>query len=167
MLKTIGRLLTGLNWLNWLVGGLLIVMLAVTFLLEGRLMLGLSHRYGADNAARLVPVFRMLLALTLPMMVAAHIVFTRLRAIVASVASHDGLSRANANRLRQIAWALLATQLLDLIYGIFAPGLSATTGEYFGWSPGLTGWLAVLLLFVLARVFHEGAGMREELDATV
>jgi hypothetical protein len=30
-----------------------------------------------------------------------------------------------------------------------------------------SGWLAVLLVFVLARVFAVGAGMREELEGTV
>jgi hypothetical protein len=31
----------------------------------------------------------------------------------------------------------------------------------------ITGWLAVLLTFVLARVFAEGARMRDELEGTV
>ncbi|MEO7864334.1 MAG: hypothetical protein ABIR63_00465 [Sphingomicrobium sp.] len=34
-----------------------------------------------------------------------------------------------------------------------------------GFSPG--GWLAVLLTFVLARVFAEGTLMREDLEGTV
>jgi hypothetical protein len=42
----------------------------------------------------------------------------------------------------------------------------AGTNE-FEWSFGLTGWIAVLMLFVLARVFHQGARMREELEGTV
>jgi hypothetical protein len=31
----------------------------------------------------------------------------------------------------------------------------------------VTGWLSVLLTFLLARVFAEGATMREELEGTV
>ena len=31
----------------------------------------------------------------------------------------------------------------------------------------LTGWLAILLLFVLAQVFLEGTRMREDLEGTV
>jgi hypothetical protein len=34
-----------------------------------------------------------------------------------------------------------------------------------GFSPG--GWLAVILTFVLARVFAEGTLMREDLEGTV
>jgi hypothetical protein len=31
----------------------------------------------------------------------------------------------------------------------------------------VTGWLAILMLFVLAQVFLEGTRMREELEGTV
>jgi hypothetical protein len=36
-----------------------------------------------------------------------------------------------------------------------------------GWSFSVTRWLAVLLLFVLARVFEQGSRMREDLAGTV
>ena len=32
---------------------------------------------------------------------------------------------------------------------------------------GMTGWLAVVLLFVLARVFEEGTHMREDLETMI
>jgi hypothetical protein len=32
---------------------------------------------------------------------------------------------------------------------------------------GVTGWVAVVLLFVLARVFEEGALMREDLETMI
>ena len=35
------------------------------------------------------------------------------------------------------------------------------------WGFSLTRWLAVLMLFVLARVFEQGARMREDLEGTV
>jgi hypothetical protein len=35
------------------------------------------------------------------------------------------------------------------------------------WNFSLTPWLAVLLLFVLARVFDHGTRMRAELEGTV
>ena len=37
----------------------------------------------------------------------------------------------------------------------------------FDWSFSLTPWLAVVLLFVLARVFDEGTRMRDDLEGTV
>ena len=48
-----------------------------------------------------------------------------------------------------------------------AVATSKATGEYFGWSLSLTGWIAVPLLFVLANVFREGAAMRADLEGTV
>ena len=35
------------------------------------------------------------------------------------------------------------------------------------WNFSLTRWLAVLLLFVLSRVFEQGARMRDDLEGTV
>lgn len=35
------------------------------------------------------------------------------------------------------------------------------------WTFSFTPWIAVLLLFVLARVFAHGARMREDLEGTV
>jgi hypothetical protein len=35
------------------------------------------------------------------------------------------------------------------------------------WNFSVTPWLAVLLCFVLARVFEEGTRMREDLEGTV
>ena len=71
-------------------------------------------------------------------------------------------------RLQAIAWALLGQQLLQLVIGTdrqdrFDAGASAAYRRRF--SP--SGWLAVILPFVLARVFAEGALMREDLEGTV
>ncbi len=75
---------------------------------------------------------------------------------------------ANAARLRAIAWALLALELTHYIVGAVAAGISAAGVPIdISWGFSLTRWLAVLLLFVLARVFEEGAHLREELAGTV
>jgi hypothetical protein len=44
---------------------------------------------------------------------------------------------------------------------------SAAVPLNISWGFSLTRWLAVLLLFVVARVFEQGARMREELEGTV
>ena len=64
---------------------------------------------------------------------------------------------------------LLALQLLSLAIaadrqGDLDPGQSRSVLDA-GFS--INGWLAVLLTFVLARVFAEGALMREDLEGTV
>lgn len=90
-----------------------------------------------------------------------------LRAIITSVRQDEAFSTANAARLRTIGWMLLVLQILDLGGGLVAWGLSRLGVDYLDWTPSFTGWLAVLVAFILAHVFATGAAMREELEATV
>jgi hypothetical protein len=92
----------------------------------------------------------------------------KLLAIVDTVRAGDPFVAANADRLRAIAWALLALQLLSIVIG--AIGTSVSTPAHpvdldAGFS--VNGWLAVLLTFLLARVFAEGTEMRKDLEGTV
>jgi hypothetical protein len=70
--------------------------------------------------------------------------------------------------LQAIAWALLALQLLSLVIGAIAKAVS-TPAHPLDLDAGfsISGWLAVLLTFLLARVFAEGTLMREDLEGTV
>jgi hypothetical protein len=97
-----------------------------------------------------------------------YIVLKRLLAMVGSVRAGDPFVAANAQRLQAIAWALLALQLLSLVIGGIAKAVSSP-GHPVDLDAGfsVTGWLAVLLTFVLARVFAEGTLMREDLEGTV
>ena len=61
-------------------------------------------------------------------------------------------------RLRAIAWALLGLQILNLIASSMG-GIDVDVS--------IAGWIAVLLLFVLAQVFEEGARMRADLEGTI
>ena len=91
-----------------------------------------------------------------------------LLAIVLTVRAGDPFVAANAHRLQAIAWALLALQLLSLAIGTIAKTVSSPAHPLHldaGFSIG--GWLAVILTFLLARVFAEGTLMREDLEGTV
>ena len=97
-----------------------------------------------------------------------HQVLTLLLRIVESVQTGDPFVLDNAERLRAIAWWMLGGQILHLIVGALARMASTPAQELdIDWSFSFTPWIAVLLLFVLARVFAHGARMREELEATV
>jgi len=96
----------------------------------------------------------------------SHLILTRLIAIVETVRDGDAFIAANAARLARIAWALLGLELLHLGSILVAVGASDATGTI-DWSFSITGWLAVLLLFVLAKVFEEGARMRDDLEGTI
>ena len=81
-------------------------------------------------------------------------VLKRLLAMVETVRTGDPFVAQNAHRLQTIAWILLTLQLLGLVIAAIAKTIS--TPEHpvdidAGFS--VNGWLAVLLTFVLARVF--------------
>lgn len=98
----------------------------------------------------------------------AHVILTRLLAIVDTVRAGDPFVIGNAERLQVIAWAVLGLELLHLAVGVIAANAgSAAQPLDINWSFSFTPWIAVLLLFVLARVFDHGARMREDLEGTV
>ena len=92
----------------------------------------------------------------------------RLVAMVETVREGDPFVAANAYRLQAIAWLMLAMQLLSMVIGGIGKAISTPEHPFHldaGFS--LNSWLAVILTFVLARVFAEGTLMREDLDGTV
>lgn len=92
----------------------------------------------------------------------------RLLAIVETVRTGDPFVAMNANRLRAIGWILLTLQVLSVIIGWIGRAISSPAHPIdinAGFS--INGWLAVLLTFLLARVFAEGARMRDDLEGTV
>jgi hypothetical protein len=97
-----------------------------------------------------------------------HLILTRLLKIVTTVSRGDPFVAANAYRINAIAWALLGLQLLSLVIGIIGKAIASKQFPLHldaGFST--SGWLAVILMFVLARVFAEGTLMREDLEGTV
>lgn len=95
-------------------------------------------------------------------------ILQRAIAIVATVRDGDPFVAVNARRLEDIAWATLALELLNLaIAAVAAAGSSPDQPFDIGWSFSLTPWVAVLLIFVLARVFAYGTRMRDDLDGVV
>ena len=97
-----------------------------------------------------------------------HVVLKRLLAIVETVRGGDPFVAANASRLQAIAWALLALNLLGIVIGTIAKAVSTPAHPlHINAGFSINGWLAVLLTFLLARVFSEGALMREDLEGTV
>jgi len=97
-----------------------------------------------------------------------HAVLARLKAIVDTVQVGDAFVAANARRLRDIAWVLLGLQLLGLAIGAVGEAVSSPAHPlHLDAGISVSGWLAVVLSFVLARVFAEGTAMRQDLEGTV
>jgi len=120
------------------------------------------------EARRLVMALRAIAVLGLVGVPLHYAVLKRLLAIVDTVRARDPFVAANAHRLQAIAWALLALQLLSLLVGAIAKAISTPAHPVHldaGFS--VNGWLAVLLTFLLARVFAEGTAMRDDVEGTV
>jgi len=152
--------------LNWLFAAAILVLL-VAMPTERWIMSALDLTPSAQ-ASRIVWSLRGVAVVGLLAAPLNHVVLSRLLAMVGSVRLGDPFIRANAYRLRAIAWSLLGLQLLGLV--VMALGkVIASAGRQvdFDSSFSLAGWLAVLLTFVLAHVFAEGALMREDLEATI
>ena len=124
---------------------------------------------GADAGnSRLVLGGRLLMVIGIGSTPLAHVLLTRLLAIIETVRAGDPFVAGNAARLKTIAWALLGLELLHLVVGSVAAAASSEAQPLdIDWSFSFTGWLAVLMLFVLARVFDQGTRMRADLEGTV
>lgn len=161
------RLIIALNVLNWLALALLMALsLFVTLRPELPLDL-LARKKPSLDASSLLALFRTALLLCLPVALAAHAIFSRLVAMIDAARAGNAFSLLNARRLRAIGWALLAIQLVDAAFGWISYEMSRLGPGLFSWQPSLTAWLAVLLLFVLARIFEQGAAMSAELEQTI
>lgn len=153
--------------LNWLSGAGILALLIATIAAEQWTMnaLGIS----ADSEIRrLIMPLRAIAALGLVAIPLNDVVLRRLLAIVGTVRRSDPFVAVNAHRLQHIAWALLALQLISMIIGGIGKAVSDPANPLqldAGFS--VSGWLAVLLTFILARVFAEGTRMREDLEGTV
>ena len=157
------RILIVLNWL----GGAAILALLVVMPNEQWIMSAFKLS-PSPEAERLVMGLRAVAVLGLVVIPLHYVVLKRLLAIVETVRAGDPFVAVNAVHLQAIAWTLLALQLLSLVVGAIARSASTPAHPLHlraGFS--ISGWLAVLLTFLLARVFAVGTHMREDLEGTV
>ncbi len=102
----------------------------------------------------------LLALLTLMLLMTARIVKT---------AQTDPFVEDNARRLNQIGWLLVAMQIVGLTAGMIISLFPKPVRDHVqaGFDLSPVGILAVLLIFVLAQIFRQGARMRDELEGTV
>src|SRR5882672_3743279 len=152
--------------LNWLSGAAIFALLVVSR--NEQWIMTAFKLSPSPEAERLVMGLRAIAALGLVAIPLNYVVLKRLLAMVETVRVGDPFVPANATRLQTIAWVLLTLQLLSLVIGAIAKAVSTPAHPLkldAGFS--INGWLAVLLTFLLARVFAEGTLMREDLKGTV
>lgn len=151
---------------NLFMGAMLVLALPATFLFEPLFFEFFSKKPARIDPTWLMPVLRIWLVLVLPMVAAVHVSLSRLLAMIETVRFGDPFVPENAVRLNTIAWCVLITELLRLVFGVMAAAMNAA-GSNIDWKFSATGWLAVVLLFVLARVFEEGTQMRADLEKMI
>jgi hypothetical protein len=157
------RILIVVNWL----GGIAILVLLLVTPNEQWIMSAFKLSPSPD-AERLIMGLRAVAVLGLVAIPINYVVLKRLLSIVETVRSGDPFVAANAARLQAIAWALLALQIISIVIGAIGKAISSPAHPVHldaGFS--INGWLAVLLTFLLARVFAQGTHMREDLEGVV
>jgi Protein of unknown function (DUF2975) len=153
--------------LNWVLGAAILALLTATIVAEQWTFAALGIT-DASGIPQMIVGLRAVAALGLITIPLNYMWLRRLVAIIETVRAGDPFVAANAYRLHAIAWILLALQLIGMVIG--GIGKAISTHEHplhlnAGFS--INGWLAVLLAFILARVFAEGTLMREELEGTI
>jgi len=157
------RVLIVLNWLY----GAAIATLLVAMPTRRWIMISL-HLSPGPEADQVIFGLRAIAVVGLVGVPLNYVLLGRLLAIVETVRAGDPFVAANASRLQAIAWTLFALQCLSLVVGAIAKAISTPAHPvHFQAGFSLSGWLAVLFMFLLARVFAEGTRMREDLEGTV
>ena len=152
--------------LNWLMGAAILALLVV--MPNEQWIMSAFKLSPSPDAERLVMGLRAIAVLGLAVIPLNYLVLKKLLAIVETVRAGDPFVATNAQRLRAIAWALLTLQILSIVIGAIGKSISTPAHPVHldaGFS--INGWLAVLLTFLLSRVFAEGTHMREDLEGTV
>jgi uncharacterized protein YqhQ len=153
-------------------GGVFFLVMVVVALMSQGMLPGLVDAQSLPDVAKF-PLLTAAIGITVMVNFAAMFVFFgKMRTLIESASKGDPFIPDNARRLNAMAWLLLSSQVLTVIVGelrVFAFSLIDPQSEStFDISPNdLAGFLIVLVLFILARVFRHGAAMREDLEGTV
>ena len=153
--------------LNWMYGAVVLAILAGLLVAEHWTLTALGVPASAQTGS-LVLGMRGIAAFGLVAVPLNLAVLRRLVAMVQTVRAGDPFVISNADRLQVIAWCLFGQQVLSIVIGLIGRAIS-TPAHALHLNAGFSasGWLAVILTFVLARVFAEGARMRDDLEGTV
>ena len=152
--------------LNWFMGVAILALLVATP--NAQWIMSAFKLSPSPDTDRLIMGLRAVALLGLVTIPINYGILKRMSAMVETVRVGDPFVAANAQRLRAIAWSLVALQILSIV--IAAIGKMVSTQAHpvnldAGFS--INGWLAVVLTFILARVFAEGTLMRDDLEGTV
>ena len=155
--------------LLWLITGvLLLLLIAAVFIPLDNVNITVS----GDSGGRQLPLTRMLLLFGLGAATAYFggfmLILRSLRRIFRTLTMGDPFHPDNVRRLRQIGLTLaVVTGGVWLAQGVVAARLAPGVMDPQGLGELLTPIFSVLIVFVLAEVFREGARLRRESELTI
>jgi hypothetical protein len=163
----------GLDVFWWVLVGLtvLVALAVLAALALPRLPQMWAPARDATGGVLQIPVTRPLLVgrLTLLAVYCAILllIVRTLRRIFLTLVAGDPFRPENVGRLRGVGLGLAALAALNLVTprleSLFIPGLVRSAEVW----PELTPWFSVVVIFVLAEVFREGARLRREAELTI
>ncbi|GGD85670.1 hypothetical protein GCM10011515_01630 [Tsuneonella deserti] len=173
--RTDPLLATARTFLSFIITLVIIAMAGVALAIpavviwRGAIIATLVEQNGAvAHPGALILSFVAILALGLAILFCGYRMFLLLRRIVDSVAEGDPFVPENAERLRAMGWLAIAGQLIGVPAAIIGGWIAFTVKNVdFDFGISLGGLLLALTLFILARVFQQGAAMRNDLEGTV
>ncbi|MDP3661157.1 DUF2975 domain-containing protein [Phenylobacterium sp.] len=165
VLKIVLDVVSGALWIAMAAVGLLILA-ALLLSFDPDLLAGL----GSDGAGAQVtgrgPLLAAGLAAAALYIGGVLAIVGRLRRIFATLTAGDPFHPDNVTRLRTIGLILagleLGRYLLWALGAWLLPGVDKVEPDF-----SLTAWFSVLVVFVLAEVFREGARLRREAELTI
>jgi len=103
--------------------------------------------------------------LALPALGFVWLIINRLRAILAAVNLGDAFEYPNVQRLRMVGWGLIGLQITSYVETLGRPFFEGGTRAALSFDGDM--WIAILVVFILAEVFRQGAQMRDDAQMTV
>ena len=126
----------------------------------------LSVSAGAGEIVAKGPVFATGLLYADLYLACLLVIVGQLRRVFATLTAGDPFHPENIRRLRLIGFVLAGMEVARHIFATIMAQLGAEAGrENDGFN--VTAWFAVLVIFVLAEVFREGARLRNEAELTI
>lgn len=124
--------------LNLLMGALILALLIASLVNESWVMRALGA-WPSPGSPMLIMSMRLIMVLGICATPIVHVVLTRLLAIVETVSVGNPFIVTNANRLKTIAWAILALELMHFAVGMIATAISPAVGQmHIDWGFSLT-----------------------------
>lgn len=147
--------------------GLIVAALGLPFF-QDKVLAEIANETGKRFGGGLIVALEAIFLIFLAFGAAAFQWLRQLRRIVDSVGEGNAFAPENAERLAQMGWIIVGIETLAIPAGLVTAHIARHThGVHLELGFSLGGILTALVLFILARVFREGARMREDLEGTV